>query len=128
MRRFLFITILFMSLSLLLMGCANSSGPASTLEEYLKALVEKDSARMSVLSCSDWQQQSQQLLDSFTAVETKLSSLACKEIENDGSTSSVNCTGNITATYNGENQELDLSTMTFILAKQKGDWLICGQK
>jgi len=28
--------------------------------------------------------------------------------------------------YNGENQELDLSTRTYQVVEQSGDWLVCG--
>ena len=112
-----------------LIGCSSQSGnPAAVLTDYFTALVDKDASKLEVLSCADYAQQSQLLLESFSAVETKLADLACSELENDGTTASVKCTGNIVATSNGEDQELDLSTMTYTLINHNGDWLVCGIK
>jgi hypothetical protein len=62
------------------------------------------------------------------AVNLKLSDLSCKQITNDGKTASVKCKGKIIVTYDSENQELDLSEITYLLVKQNNEWLVCGQK
>jgi len=128
MRRNILLIILFSIFSTLLLACSASPDPAATVSAYLNALVAKDANRLSVLSCPDWAAQSQQLLDSITSVEVKLSDLSCQQTESDGSKASVKCSGKITATYNNENQELDLSTSTYLLVKQNDEWLVCGQK
>lgn len=127
MRRFL-IYCLVLSASLVLSSCATSSGPTNAVEAYYTALVEGDGASLTQLSCADWEQQSKLLLDSFTGVKARLADMTCSELENDGSRSSVNCTGKIIATYGTEDQEIDLSTTTFILEKQGDAWLVCGQQ
>ena len=81
-----------------------------------------------MLSCADWAPKSQELLDSITSVSVKLDGLACKTLDNDGKNASVKCSGSLNATYNNENQTLDLSTLTYVMINQKGDWLVCGQK
>ena len=44
----------------------------------------------------------------------------------DGETSLVDCTGSIIASYNDEDQELDLSVRTYQVTQEGGDWLVCG--
>lgn len=109
-------------------ACTASPTPVETVTKYLNSLVAKDAIALTKLSCSDWEQQSIQLLDSFTSVDIKLNDLSCTETENSGNNASVKCSGKIIATYNNENQELALSTTSFLLVKQSDEWLICGQK
>ena len=46
----------------------------------------------------------------------------------DGDTALVNCTGKIIASYNNEDQELDLSVRTYQVVQEGGDWLVCGTR
>lgn len=128
MRRKIFILTILALLSALLSACATAPQPASVVEEYLKALVAKDSNRLSALSCADWEADAQQTLDSFAGVQSKLADLACKQTGTEGDNALVTCTGNIVATYNGENQNIDLSASTYVLVKQNDEWLVCGLK
>ena len=121
------LTIIFASL--FLTACASSNtkaGPAKAVEDYLNALVAKDQNRLSSLSCKNWEDQALLELDSFQAVTTKLDGMACQQTGTDGSTALVLCKGKIVATYNNENQELDLSTRTYQVVQEGGDWLVCG--
>ena len=127
MRRTALIGILF-AMFFLLAACSPASDPAAAVTQYFNALAAKDANRLSVLSCADWAPKSQELLDSITSVDVKLNSLACETLDNDGKNASVKCTGTLNATYNNENQTLDLSTSTYVMVNQKGDWLVCGQK
>ena len=36
------------------------------------------------------------------------------------------CKGKIVATYNNEDQELDLSVRTYQVVQEGGEWLVCG--
>jgi hypothetical protein len=114
----------------LLSACASKreDAPAKAVEDYLNALVAKDSDRLTTLSCSDWEDDALLELDSFQAVTTKLDGLACSQTGTDGDTALVLCKGKIIATYNNENQELDLSTRTYQVVQQDGDWLVCGTR
>ena len=98
------------------------------MEAYLQALVDKKSDQLTALSCSAWEQQAALELDSFQAVKAKLQDLACKQTGTDGDKSLVQCQGKILATYNTENQELDLSLRTYKVAQSGGDWLVCGEQ
>lgn len=129
-RTFFLILILAIVSTLFLSACApkSSNAPAKAVEDYLNALVAKDSNRLTTLSCKDWEDGALLELDSFQAVITKLDGMACTQTGTDGDTALVLCKGKIIATYNNENQELDLSTRTYQVVQQGGDWLVCGTR
>lgn len=67
-------------------------------------------------------------LDSFQAVKTHLDGLACLTTGADGSTMLVTCNGKIVATYDNEDQELDLSVRTYHVVQEGGEYLVCGYR
>ena len=130
MRKFFLLLILVLLAILALAACATQKedAPAKAVEDYLNALVAKDSDRLTTLSCSDWEDDALLELDSFQAVTTKLDGLACQQTGTDGDTALVLCKGKIIATYNNEDQDLDLSVRTYQVVQQDGDWLVCGTR
>jgi hypothetical protein len=116
--------------SLVLSACASSSenAPVQAVENYLNALVAKDGDRLSTLSCADWEDDALLELDSFQAVTARLEGLACEQTGTDGDTALVLCNGNIVATYNEEDQELDLSVRTYQVVQEGGEWVVCGTR
>ena len=114
----------------LLVACGGNatSGSVRAVEDYLTALINKDDAAISSLSCEDWETMALLELDSFQAVETRLEGLSCAEAGTDGDTILVNCQGKIIATYNDEDQELDLSLRTYQVVQQGGEYLVCGYR
>jgi hypothetical protein len=130
MRKLVLAVILLSMLALLLSACsAKGADPASkAVEDYLNALVAKDSTKISALSCATWEQSALTELDSLQAVKTRLDAVTCQTAGTDGATSQVNCKGRILATYNGEDQAFDLSVRTYQVVKQGGDYLVCGYK
>jgi hypothetical protein len=128
--RKLFLVLILVILTNLLSACASKSNnaPAKAVEDYLNALVAKDSDRLTTLSCSDWEDDALLELDSFQAVTTRLDGMACSQTGTDGDTALVLCKGKIIATYNNEDQELDLSVRTYQVVQQDGDWLVCGTR
>jgi hypothetical protein len=123
--------IIIASLVVLVLSACGGKGSdpaAKAVEEYLNALVSKDSTKLSALSCADWEADALMELDSLQAVEARLDSLSCKTTGTNGDTSDVACQGKILATYNGEDQELDLSVRTYQVVKQGSDYLVCGYK
>jgi len=115
---------------LLLSACASSSdnAPAEAVEDYLNALVAKDANRLTTLSCGEWEEDALLELDSFQAVTARLDGLACEQTGTDGDTALVLCSGKIIATYNEEDQELDLSVRTYQVVQEGGEWLVCGTR
>jgi len=119
----------FIILSLIIAGCAASkSGAAQAVEGYLQALVAKNPERVVSLSCASWESQAQTEVDSFGAIAAKLDSLSCQESGKNGDKTLVTCKGKIITTYNNENQEIDLSTLTYQAIQEDNQWRMCGYK
>ena len=123
------ISILFI-MSLLLAACggalSNNSSPEKIVEAYLTALVNKDNNTLSTLSCSDWESNALMELDSLQAVEVRLEGLTCSDAGSSGEFSLVKCQGSLVATYNGEDQNIDLSSRNYRVIDQDGEFLVCG--
>jgi hypothetical protein len=129
LRKPFLILLLILIFNLLLPACAsNIDAPAKAVEDYLNALVAKDENRLSTLVCGDWEEQALIELDSFQDVTARLEDAACTQTGTDGDTALVNCTGRIIASYNNEDQELDLSVRTYQVTQESGDWLVCGTR
>ena len=132
MRRFSLMMLMVVFTTMILTACSGTSktsdAPAKAVESYLTALVNKDSDRVSTLVCGDWEDDALLELDSFQAVTTRLDGMACEQTGTDGDTALVHCKGKIVATYNNEDQDLDLSVRTYQVVQQGGDWLVCGTR
>jgi ABC-type Fe3+-hydroxamate transport system substrate-binding protein len=127
-RTFSMTVLLMIVATLVLAACASNSGsaPAKAVEDYLNALVAKDADRLSTLACGEWEDDALLELDSFQAVTARLEGVACEQTGTDGSTALVLCNGKIIATYDTEDQELDLSVRTYQVVEEGGEWLVCG--
>jgi len=130
MRKTLWIVLVILMANIFLAACSSSNddGAAKAVEAYLNALVAKDGDRLPTLVCGDWEEDALIELDSFQAVTARLENAACSQTGTDGDVALVNCTGNIVATYNDEDQQLDLSVRTYQVVQQGGDWLVCGTR
>ena len=129
MRTFFLILFLVISaLSLSACASSNENAPAKAVEGYLNALVTKDADRLSTLVCGDWEDEALLELDSFQAVTPRLDGLTCEQTGTDANTALVLCNGKIIATYNNEDQELDLSVRTYQVVQEGGEWLVCGTR
>ena len=129
MRTFSLILFLVFT-TLAVSACASNTdnAPVRAVEEYLNALVEKDANRLTTLSCGEWEEDALLELDSFQAVTARLEGVACEQTGTDGDTALVLCNGNIVATYNNEDQQLDLSVRTYQVVQEGGEWLVCGTR
>lgn len=129
MRKLILLSLITVAaLALAACGASDADAPAKAVESYLTALVEKDGDRLPTLVCGDWEADALIELDSFQAVTARLDNLACSQTGTDGETALILCTGNIIATYNGEDQALDLSGRTFQVTQEGGEWLVCGTR
>jgi hypothetical protein len=124
------ITIIF--LSLLVAGCqANPNAPIQTVETYLSALVAKDENTLVSHSCKEWENKALLEYDSFGNVTTELKDLSCRltgqstNAQNE-TVFSVNCTGFISASYNGELRSFDLGKRIYRVVERNGSLQICG--
>jgi hypothetical protein len=128
MKRTVSILLLVVFTCLALPGCSKKTGAATAIETYIKALVARDANALKNASCAQWEGYAQVELDSFTAVSITLDGLSCQEAGKDGTGTLVSCTGKIKASYNGENQELDLNNRTYRAVQEGSDWRMCGYK
>ena len=114
---------------ILLVGCKNGhNGAAQAIEAYIQALSNRDSVQISNQSCADWEQNALLEVDSLTAVGSKIVDLSCKQTGQDGNDTYVSCTGVLSLDYNGEAQQIDLSTRTYIARQDDGEWRMCGYR
>jgi outer membrane lipoprotein-sorting protein len=130
LRKNLLVLLLTIIIVLPLAACAssNADAPAKAVENYLNALVEKDADRLPTLVCGAWEEDALIELDSFQAVAARLEDASCTQTGTEGDTALVYCTGKIIASYNNEDQELDLSVRTYEVTQEGGDWLVCGTR
>jgi hypothetical protein len=113
--------------AILLVSCKNEkNGATHAIEAYIQALSNRDSIQISNLSCSNWEQNALLEVDSLTAVGSKVVDLACKQTGQDSNDTYVSCTGMLSLDYNGEAQQIDLSTRTYIAHQEDGEWRMCG--
>jgi hypothetical protein len=124
----IFLTVMIATLLLTACRSQTNDAPAKAVEDYLNALVAKDANRLTTLACGEWEEDALLELDSFQAVTARLEGLACEQTGTDGETALVLCQGNIVATYNEEDQELDLSVRTYQVVQEGGEWLVCGTR
>ena len=129
MNKFAPVVLLCIGLVVAFTACGSSGNQAPrAVEDYLNALVNKDADRLSALSCADWESNALLELDSLQAVDTRLEGLTCSVSGTDGDTTLVSCQGKIIATYNNEDQELDISVRTYQVVQQGGESLVCGYR
>lgn len=128
MRKLILILALTLTAILLAACASNTDVPAQAVQNYLNALVDKEADKLPSLVCGEWEEDALIELDSFQAVTARLEDVSCSQTGTDGETALVLCTGNIVATYNNEDQKLDLSTRTYQVIEQGGDWLVCGTR
>ena len=124
------IAICAVALIVLVSACTPkpSDSPERSVELYLSALVEKDGASLAGLSCASWEPNALMELDSFQAVEVYLSDLSCESSGSENQFKVVKCEGFLVATYNGENQNIDLSARDYLVQESSNGYLVCGYK
>lgn len=121
-------TLLLSLLALaVLVGCAPQKAPAAqAVEAHLTAMVEKDEARLTALTCADWETDALLEYDAFANLEASLQDLDCQQAGSDAGAALVTCTGSIRASYGNEIQSFDLAERTYTVVDQAGEWLVCG--
>jgi hypothetical protein len=126
MRRVLvFIGVGFLASALA--SCApKQAGASRAVEGLLRALVERDEARFTALTCPEYESQALIEYDSFALVRAELNGVRCGVTGGEGNTSVVRCAGSIDATYDNEVRRFDLTPRIYQVLLSGGDWLVCG--
>lgn len=128
-KRTCFAIIILLSISLVSAACGGSKDPAADVVlAYQKALIGGDFNQLAPLTCPAWEAQAHTEFDSFAAVKANLKNATCQTEGKEGSTSLVKCTGKIIANYGNESLEIDLSTRTYQVTNQGGEWRMCGYR
>ena len=125
--------LLGLLLAAVVAGCAGASAgggdpAAKAVETYLNAMVAQDSAKLSNATCKAFADQATLDMDAFVGVKAQLQDLSCKQSGTSGGQTQVGCTGKIIATYNNEQQQIDLAGRTYQVAQEGGEWRVCGYK
>lgn len=119
--------VISLLVGLLLTSCgANTDAAATTVENYLNALADKDDAMLVSYICPDFEFQALLEFDSFSIVQTTLKDVSCQVVDSQDGQADVTCQGSIEATYGNEQRSFDLSRRTYHLSEQDGSWLVCG--
>jgi hypothetical protein len=126
--RILRLTMILCVLGLVMSACSQQSPAVQVVETYFNAIVEQNDDLIPQIVCEEWQFDAYLEMDSFLAVNPVLEDLSCSVVSEDENSAVVNCQGNILATYNEEQQKIDLSSRNFIVRKEANEWLICGQQ
>ena len=128
MRKLIILLSILMITNILSACAPDTDAPVKAVKNYLNALVNKEADKLPTLVCGEWEEDALIELDSFQAVTASLENVSCSQTGADGDTTLVLCTGNIVASYNNEDQRLDLSVRTYQVIEQGGDWLVCGTR
>ena len=128
MRKLVLLAFVAMSFLLASCGSSDSDAPGAAVESYLNALVAKDADRLPTLVCGDWEEDALIELDSLQAVSARLEGASCTQTGKDGATALVDCTGSIVLTYDTEDQNIELSNVTYQVVEEGGEWLVCGKR
>ena len=116
---------------LILAGCSSAqpgggSPAAQALENYLKALADKNETAYSQLICPDWEMDAFLEFDAYQGVETSLKNVACRQTGEQNGDATVTCQGKLTLSYSNEKQEVDLSRRNYRLVLNNETWQVCG--
>jgi hypothetical protein len=130
LRKFSILTIIILLslITILLTACTSNKNEAAVkaIEGYINALSNKDTVQITNLSCTAWEQDALVEVDSLTSVGSSVENLACTMIGEEESEMYITCTGYLALDYNGEAQQIDLSTRTYIAKQEDGQWRMCG--
>ncbi len=112
---------------LILAACGGaSSSPEKAVEDYFRALVDKDATKAVTVSCAAWENGARTDVDTFAMYPATLENLSCRAAGADGEYQLVECTGIATLDYNGEKQEIDLADRVYKALRECGEWRMCG--
>jgi len=117
--------VILIGMLLVLAACATGGAggdPADTVERYLQAKIEGNRDTLQGLICAEMEADLDREAASFSGVEARLEGLDCTH---NADANTVTCTGEIVATYGGEDRSFPLSTYNVV--QEGGEWKWCGE-
>lgn len=127
MKKIAYLIVVVLLLTVL-SSCTTEEPAVQAVNAYLQAIVDQDDVALQKLVCEEWQFDAMMEMDSFLAVNPQLEDVSCSMVEDLGDSQTVNCTGSILATYNEEQQRIDLSVRNYVVNEMSGEWLVCGHQ
>ena len=111
-----------------LAGCGSDDGAAKSIQAYFQALTAKNESELILLSCSSWEAQAKNELESFGAVTASLDGPVCEIAGEEGDYTLVSCSGKLVANYGNEVLEINLEDRTYLASEEGGEWRMCGYR
>lgn len=105
---------------------ANQQDKVKPVENYYRALMDKNLNLMLAQVCPSWEEQARNDYQSFAAVSAQLKNLQCNVQSTQDNTATVVCQGKIEANYGNEILEIDLSKFAYKVIQENGSWQLCG--
>lgn len=109
-------------------GSGSDNGAGRAVQRYLEAVVAGDANQVATLVCAAWEADAITEADSFLGVKAELKDVSCTGGETDGDGTTVNCAGQILATYGNEVQTFELSERAYLAKQEAGEWRMCGYR
>ena len=128
MRKCVFILVVLSIIVLSGCGSGVESNAATTVENYILALGEKDKTQVIALSCKEWEESATLEVDALLSVDASITGLNCEITGVEDTDTYVVCTGSLDLTYNDEIRAIDLSRRTYTLRQEDGQWRVCSYK
>jgi hypothetical protein len=118
----------YLIIAVVISACGSADGAAEAVQAYFQALADKNSSELALLSCSNWEAQAKNELESFGAVTVSLDSPACEVSGEEAEFTLVSCSGKLVANYGNEVLEINLEDRTYLATEEGGDWHMCGYR
>lgn len=109
-------------------GSDTASNPADATLAYLEALAAKDKDTVVSLVCKDWEEQAMLEVDALMSVGAALNEVACSQTGTEGEDALVVCDGSLDLTYNDEIRAIELSSRTYTMTMEDGQWRVCSYR
>lgn len=121
--------VLLALFTIVISACTSDQNNASaSIEEYIKALVNRDENKLITYSCAEWESEARSEFNSFSAVSVTMEDLKCQETGQDNEFTTVSCDGVINANYGNEVLEIHLEDQNYLSLFEEGEWRMCGYR
>ncbi len=127
MKKLLFFSlIILLTIGTTACSAGSNSDPADATFAYLEALAAKDKDTVVSLVCKEWEEQAVLEVDALLSVGAELNNVTCSQTGTDGEDALVVCDGSLDLTYNDEIRAIELSSRTYTMAIEDGQWRVCS--
>ena len=123
-----FLILILLVVAITACGAKSEADPADATLAYLEALAAKDKDTVVSLVCKDWEEQAVLEVDALLSVGAELNNVTCERTGTSGDDALVICNGSLDLTYNDEIRAIELSSRTYTMTMEDGQWRVCSYK